>query len=211
MTNMHEMTIYKTEGLRLGQVQLRYCNDHYNFAFSNERTVEVPLADNFMRRFDPTSIVEVGAVMPYYGRREHKVIDLFDEYEGCLRVDATTYDYTGLNVLSISTVEHIGTSDYNTDDNQVGRQEINPHSAFLCIESIIRQANHYLITFPIGRHRVLDQEVRNSARRRLILVRDPFNNWRVHHDPNDFGFAYGNPFNNANAVCVLTDQEDYFC
>lgn len=202
--------MYKAAGMRLGNVELHYCNDHYNFAFSNERTVEVPLGDDFIRRFELASIVEVGAVLHYYGRREHTVIDLFDEYEGCVRADALTYDYSGLNVLSISTVEHIGTSDYHTDNNQAGGQEIDPHSAFRCIESIIRQANHYLITFPIGRHRVLDQEVRNSARRRLILVRDPFNNWRVHPDPNDFNFAYGNPFNNANALCVLTDMDDYF-
>lgn len=196
----------KANGTRIGQVELIYCNDPYNRAGTNERTVEVPLGHNFLDRFAPASVVEVGAVMPYYGRQEHRVIDLYDSYGGCLRADAVSYDYTGLNVLSISTVEHIGLPDYQMGSGQ----ELAPTLAFQCLEKMIQEAEHYLVTFPLGHHKVLDQAVQASPYQRSILVRDSFNNWQAHPDPNDFNFAYGSPFPLGNAICLLSDLEDYF-
>ncbi|MBV9468262.1 MAG: hypothetical protein JOZ57_03395 [Abitibacteriaceae bacterium] len=196
----------KASGTRLGRVDLVYCNESYNSAATNERTVEVPLGHDFLDRFPAGTVVEVGAVMPYYGRQEHWVIDLYDSYSGCLREDAVGYDYTGLNVLSISTVEHIGLPDYQMGSGQ----QLAPMLAFRCLEKMIREANHYLVTFPIGHHKALDQAVQASPYQRAILVRDGFNNWQAHPDPNDFNFAYGSPYPFGNAVCVLSDLEDYF-
>lgn len=67
--------------------------------------LEVPLALWFVSQYGP-SITEVGAVTPYYAEISHRVFDPYDKWEKCERKSAVEIEYSGLNLLSISTIEH---------------------------------------------------------------------------------------------------------
>jgi hypothetical protein len=196
----------------IGKVELEYFDHPYNNTSVNERRVEVPLGQHFCNLFNDGSLsfIEVGAVMPYYqeGYQQHHTIDLFDPHPDCIKLDALKENYTNGNVLSISTIEHIGTSDY-------GATPSDPHDAFKCLQKIISEAKHYLITWPAGYNVTLDDDLSKSNIPYIILERlDAENNWRQlpfqrgHHIAVK-RYKYSEPYTCGNAIVVITNVEDY--
>jgi len=88
-----------------------YFDHPHNQTRINERTVEIPVSLFFLER-SANNLVEVGCVTPYYKECNHEVIDLTDDHPKSKKIDATEHDFKNKNVLSISTVEHVGLSDY---------------------------------------------------------------------------------------------------
>tara|TARA_B100000683_G_scaffold275786_2_gene327665 strand:- start:1316 stop:2512 length:1197 start_codon:yes stop_codon:yes gene_type:complete len=179
-----------------------YFNHPYNTTMMNERTVEIPLALDFIA--DHPDYVEVGAVMPYYGHKADTVIDPFDPEATDSRRLAEC-DLTGKNVLCISTLEHIGLDEY-------GNENLNTHESYEGFYQIITQAENYLITVPIGYNQDLDGNLEWDLEdiscygmvRRNALDEPP--RWeRVNH-VNHLAYHYNYPFNAGNFVLVITNK-----
>ena len=88
-----------------------YFDDPVNTTMINERCIELALGLRYMEKVGNDNLTEVGCVMPFYGYCEHPIIDLFekDEPAGDVQnVDAEECDFTGRDVLCLSTLEHIG-------------------------------------------------------------------------------------------------------
>ena len=174
-----------------------YRKDGYNSPHLNDRTIELPLFEYFKNKFN--DIIEIGAVSPYYFESMHKIIDLYDNYTLCIRQDATKLDYVDLNVISISTFEHIGKGDF---DNT-----INHDNAFNLLNKIIKQAKNYLITFPIGYHKEFDNLVKNSSIKKIVMKRvNQENEWQYDGENFDFKFAWPFPWGNGN--CIITNIQE---
>lgn len=171
-----------------------------------ERTLEVPMAWAFQRAIDcglaATRMLEVGAVLPYHVDRPgstgpilHRVIDPYDPFAACDQRDAETVDFTGRDVLSISTIEHMGLYEY-------GNPLFDPDKGWRVFEKIVGSAARYLVTFPLGYNLKLDARVAQSAcPRQLYVQTSPFNTWAP-AVTEDWAIAYGRPFPWANAICV---------
>jgi hypothetical protein len=111
-----------------------------------ERVVEMAIADYWLQRVE--NVTEIGAVSPYYWRRRVlKVIDPVDPHE-CVTHHASmfAFDFHGENVLSISTLEHIGTGQYL--DEQA--------NAVDALAKLIEESDKMLVTFGAGQHMGLD-------------------------------------------------------
>ena len=111
-----------------------------------------------MQKVGNDNLTEVGCVMPHYGYCEHPIIDLFSEDSpaGVVQnVDAEECDFSGKDVLCLSTVEHIGKSDYDNPD-------IDPEKAIRILDKITNEANSFLITWGTRYHNELDAHVKNS-------------------------------------------------
>lgn len=167
-----------------------------------ERSLEVPIGAAWARQIGFERLVEVGAVLPYHaqlpdvGPIRHRVVDPYDPWDQCDRSDAEAVDYTGWDVLSISTVEHIGLREY-------GNPVLDPDKGWRVVEKITREAGRYLITFPLGYNLQLDARVAASPlRRRFFVQTTPFNTWAP-APTEDWSHAYGRPYPWANAVCIL--------
>jgi hypothetical protein len=200
--------VMKNNGTKIGSIDLEYCNHEHNHAYINERTIEVPLGNYFINKFKEENVFEVGAVMPYYGLTGHKVLDLYDNdgYKECIRINACDYDYSKLNVLSISTIEHIGMPDYGAIAIEDGYKK-----AFNCIEKIIKESNNYLITIPIGYNIKLDELIRLSNLKVFIIVRDEDNNWDINLNKYMSNkFEYAKPYTCANALFIITNLEEFY-
>lgn len=125
-----------------------YFNHPYNKTRINERAVEVPISINFADKFSE-NLIEVGCVLPYYFDSNHEVIDLVDEHPKSKKEDAVNFNYSGRNVLSISTVEHVGSSDY-------GIEEKEQNAAVKLCQKIFSESLNYFITWPLGYNKNLD-------------------------------------------------------
>lgn len=198
---------------KINDVEIRYAREFFNEAFQNERSVEVALGRWFLNRINAFNFVEpvleVGAVMPYYGSEDHEIIDLADLHPKSKKVNALDYDYTGRNVLSISTIEHMHKKEYDNGSDLDG---------VTCLKKIIGSAANYLVTFPTGYNDGLNEYLTTHPEvPRFILKRINWKNeYLKHYNPNDLTIPYGHSdrpipqgyFNNANGVCVVTNIKE---
>lgn len=165
-----------------------------------ERAFEMAIADKWL--IGKTSVCEVGAVSPYYWPgRIQRVIDPYDPHEAVTdKASLFDTDYTNLDILSISTIEHVGTGDYNLSKNE---------SAQDALEMIINQARTFLITIPLGYNKILDEYIYNNKDRfkdiLSVYSRNIYDN-RWKRDPlirNDY--QYGPQW--ANSLAIFIDNK----
>lgn len=147
----------------------------YNCGYSQtrmtERSVELALAQKYADECDG-DITEIGAVTPYYfySDRITEIIDPTDIHRRVMPKSMFACDLKGKNVLSISTVEHIGTSDFGMHESE---------NAIDAINKILTEANSCLITAPLGYNSLLDQWVMEHYKNDMvsILRRSVNNHW----------------------------------
>jgi hypothetical protein len=135
-----------------------YFDDPVNTTLINERCIEIEMGIRYLNEVNNENVVEVGCVMPFYGYPEHKIVDLFEKHSPAgevLNIDAEEYDFTDKNVLSLSTIEHIGKSDYDNTD-------IDPQKAVRILDKILKQSKTCLVTWGTRYHNELDTFVKNN-------------------------------------------------
>ena len=161
-----------------------------------ERTVELPIADRWLSSV-AGPVVELGAVTPYYwpGRVE-VVVDPAD--------DKATHPHSlfdvslaGCDVLSISTIEHVGERRYGLSEDRT------PLDA---LRKIVAESRRFLVTFPCGWHTEGAKELEAYVLSRpegltiRILARGEDERWSE-GEPQPYGDKR-KPW--ANAVVVVT-------
>jgi hypothetical protein len=178
----------------------KYFDHSYNNTKFNERCVEIPLGFYFLNTFDVNSIIEIGAVMPYYSNNiVHKVYDIIDPYDKCIRDDLTkiNFSFNDINVLSISTIEHIGKGDYGLDvDNESG---------ITFLKKIIQESKNYLITFPWGYNKNFDEQILQNNINFILIKRVSEFDWKVVTNDNVNNIQYNTPYSCGNSVVLITN------
>jgi len=124
---------------------------------SSERAIEIPLAVDFLsNQVKGGPVLELGCVLPYYilKAKNHRVCDLMDghpENEKC-DIRRLTDEDLATNVISISTLEHIGKADYGI--------EAKGDAESVCVlKRILGHAKKCFLTFPLGHNAELDAYV----------------------------------------------------
>lgn len=143
-----------------------YCNSRMT-----ERSVEISLADEWIKNIDG-EIVEIGAVTPYYYNYKNitSIIDPTDShFKVTIRKSMFDVNLDKKNILSISTIEHIGTLDYGMNEQITAIDALN---------KILTSAKRYFITFPYGYNFLLDNWVNKNRDKVSILVRNVNNEWK---------------------------------
>ena len=129
-----------------------YFHHPYNHTWNTEREIEIAIALRWLKR-NPKDLVEVGAVMPYYQDVvKHEVIDPYDP-KATIRDFMENQDLMLMNVLCISTIEHIGTTDYATNERQ---NIVDKNAAINALKQILDDGENCLISIPIGYNHFLD-------------------------------------------------------
>ena len=131
---------------------------------NNERVVELRIAINWYEKLieqgKKDSILEVGNVLQFYGHVEHKCIDLYAEYPDISaggevdNVDAREVDYTGKNVMSVSTIEHIDLA------GEYEVKEGDGSGAITVLDKIVNESDSYFITWGPNANKKLDDYVK---------------------------------------------------
>jgi hypothetical protein len=192
---------------QINDIRLRYAREFFNEAYQNERSIEVAIGRWFLDKFGDTTL-EVGAVIPYYGRENHEIADLADLHPKSKKLNALDIDYAGRNVLSISTIEHMMTKEYGNGSDQ---------DSITFLNKVLTNASSYLITWGLGYNPFLDAYMKSHPEiQHLIMRRINWKNEYVKGDPLDFNVPFGHSdrpipagyFNNANAVCIVTNLKE---
>lgn len=177
-------------------------NCGYAYTRMTERSVELSLAEEWLKGVDG-EVTEVGAVTLYYplnyGERVKHIIDPTDKHCGVdIRRSVFDCDLSGKNVLSISTVEHIGTGEYNYSDS---------HTPVDAINKIVSESKSCMITAPIGYNSVLDEWIRTNMndKRRYnlkLLKRSCNNHWEEAsiEEINEIEYIHGNGANGVISI-----------
>ena len=173
-----------------------------------ERSIELALANIFLRKYQRESVVEIGAVTPYYWpHRIPTVVDPSDTHPQVLIRDSfLNFDLGGRPVLSISTFEHIGLPEYGLTADEFLQQE--------AVTKLLDNAGDFLVTIPGGYNPKLDQLISTIAQSNSFKLHV----WQRYKYGNDWiylpdfkridfsQFSYG-PFW-ANTLLVLHRGED---
>ncbi len=137
-----------------------------------ERSVELALAEEYIINCNET-ITEIGAVTPYYFYYDkiNEIIDPTDTHKRVTQKSLFDCNLYGKNVLSISTIEHIGTSDYGMHERQ---------NVIDAIEKIVSESASCLITAPLGYNNLLDKWVKENQNNKMVklLLRRLNNHWK---------------------------------
>ena len=193
-----------------------YLDHPYNTTKINERAVEIPLALRWLER--ESDVVEVGAVIPYYSEFTHEVIDPYDE-KATINDFMENMDLAESKVLCVSTIEHIGTTDYTPEweyDFVGDVTFVDESAAIVALEQILNQADKCLVTIPIGYNLHLDNWLKQNLDRlecfgyELVQQFDkkvwpPVTDrvWECHESPKHLNYAYNYPYPFANFVLFI--------
>jgi len=173
----------------------------YNYAFKNERSVEVPLVWEIIKVYRGKRILEIGNVLSRYFPVSHDVIDKYEKASGVLNEDILDFHPPCRHdlIVNISTIEHIGYDESPREPERVAR-------AFMHINTFLAPCGVLVVTFPLGYNPYLDELWRRNKllfTERYALKRVSwYNLWK--QVPADFPEtpAYDKPYSFANWLAI---------
>ncbi len=184
---------------------LKYFRHNFNLAYDNERTVEIAVVSAFLKSLGTQAkILEVGNVLSHYGFR-NAVRDVLDKYDPAQHVinedvisfrPAKKYDA----IICISTLEHVGWDEEVRDPLKIVTAVGN------LSENCLAPGGCMLVTIPLGYNTYFDDQLAEGAgyfTEKYFLKRISSDNKWLQVDYSDVaGSKFGQPFNNANAMCI---------
>ena len=186
----------------MGKIKLEYGSwNGYNSPNSNERRVELPISFWFIENYSE-NLIEIGEVSPFYREPNHTVYDLVNQHGKTIVKDVMDVDYTGANVVSVSTIEHVGHGDYGHAKEE--------GKAWKLFEKIRKESKNYLISFPVGYNLSLEKTLTENRVEYILMKRDENNNWTATKDQTLSDFKYSAPYDAGNAVAFLTNLDIEF-
>ena len=157
-----------------------------------ERTVELALADIFLRVLGTDDVAEVGAVTPYYWPgRITTVVDPTDAHEMVTaQFGWNEWESGSHSILSMSTFEHIGAGEYG-----LAPDSAETHAA---IDKLLAIQAPFLVTYPAGYNATLDAYVRSA-----VSLESSVRVMAWHRGPR------GNNWSQVNYSDISPDMEKY--
>lgn len=187
----------------LGNKELNYLISDYNNSSLNERTVEIPIALDFLMQKNPAEILEVGNVLNHYVDVQHDVVDKYEKELDVINEDAAYFrtDKRYDLVISISTIEHIG---YDEDKKEYGKALRTIRN----LKSLLSPGGKILITVPLGYNPEIDSIVKNHSEEfsdiHFLKRMSIMNHWKEVTVEEALNTRYGDKYFCANAIAILT-------
>jgi glycosyltransferase involved in cell wall biosynthesis len=181
-------------------VKIHYFCHWYNLTFTNERAVEIAIANHILDKFRGRQILEVGNVLSSYCETSHKIIDKYEKGKNVINIDIVDYDSAACYdlIVSISTLEHVGYDEFPQSKNKIRKavKVIRNHLAEdgLCIASIPIGYNEHL------KNMILNDELFDSQYFFERLTKS--NKWIQTTKDKALMKSFNVPFPFANAVMI---------
>lgn len=168
-----------------------------NEVYTSERTIELPIIEEEVKKYPSLCVLEIGNVLKqYYPWMKHSVVDKYETAEGVINTDIMEFGHERYYdlVVSISTVEHIGFDEPVHDSTK----------AIRAIEKIRSLGKRCIITFPMGHNPYLDKAVpKLNCKMRMMKRISEDNRWV--EVPVEFSSEkkYNAPFKYGNWVLIM--------
>jgi len=181
--------------------KLNYFYHRYNKTWKNERAIEIPIALEYLSRYQNKKILEIGNVLNHYLNVNHVVIDKYEIFPGVINKDIENIclnDKFDL-IISISTIEHIGLDDYPKDPEKAIRTLKKLKKKFLKKDGII------LISFPFGYNEKISEMINKNKLSNFEMfcfkkINEKENIWKEVEYKEVKNYKYSQP---VKAVCFL--------
>jgi hypothetical protein len=177
----------------------------YNATFKSERTVEVPIALDFLKDTTPDKILEIGNVLSHYTEVKHTIVDKYEKSANVLNEDIISYKGQFDKIISISTFEHVGFDEEGKDASKV-------KIAFEHVKTLLTKDGIALITVPVGYNSFLDNMLfsHDKVFKEIFFMKrtTKFNTWKEVSADNtkDCKYGVGSPCANAVAFCYIANN-----
>jgi hypothetical protein len=174
----------------------------YNTTWTNERSIEISLAVDLLKKYEGKKILEIGNVISNYFNMPHDVVDKYEKGPNVINEDVVNFQSNEKYdlIVSISTLEHVGWDETPRDDKKIPKaignlkKLLNPDSGLL------------FVTLPIGYNAVLDKLLKDGTMRfheQYYLHRISKNNeWVEASWANIQDAKFGKPYPGANGLIV---------
>jgi len=184
--------------------RLKYFRHTYNLAYQNERKIEIPVAEWFLRaQRQGARILEVGNVLRNYGfRQQRDILDKYDSSPGLINEDVINFapreKYDA--IISISTLEHVGWDEAERDPGKI------PVAIKNLRDHCMRSGGVMLVTLPLGYNQYFDEYLERGgdvfSERHYLKRISADNQWEQVEYSKVAASRFGEPYNNANAMFI---------
>lgn len=151
-----------------------YYNGRYTFAWRNERSIEIPLIMDTIKKKENSDILEIGNVIKHHFSFPHDIIDKYEKSKNVINEDVVDFKLNKKYdlIFSISTIEHVGWDEHKKDPNKIEKSIIN-------LKKHLKKNGQIIITVPTGYNPYLDKLLlKNTLFSKIYFFkRDPFNIW----------------------------------
>lgn len=180
----------------------RYLYHRYNFAWKNERAVEVPIIWDFILEHSGKKILEVGNVLSHYFIIQHEVLDKYEEGDGIINEDVAIYSPQKKYdiIVSISTLEHVGWDEIPRNDTKILPTIKN-------LKKLLNPGGKIMFTLPLGYYNPKLNQIINENKLQLtscsFLMRiSKDNQWKEVSERKAKTLQYNAPYPNANGILI---------
>lgn len=182
----------KNKSFIFNGIQLPYSYFVYNSTYGSERAIEISIGKWFLEQYD--DVLEIGNVMNHYYPIRHDVVDKYEKVDGVRNEDVVDIKDAHKNILSISTLEHVG-FDENGDHKKF-------YQAIEIVKGLFTE--NLLITVPWGYNPSVDEFLRgNHGGLDLTFYYRDGREWKVGNFETIEPMTYGSKYSCANAIAVL--------
>jgi hypothetical protein len=179
-----------------------YFDSFGNNTWHNERSVEIPIVLEMVRKYHGRNILEIGNVLSNHFKFEHDILDKYEIAKGVISKDVVDFksDKKYDLIVSISTLEHVGWDENPRDDMKILRAIEN-------LKTLIASGGGtIIITLPLGYNSALDKLMKDGVIRftkRYHLLRiSRGNEWREASWKDVQHVKYNSPFQFANGLLI---------
>jgi hypothetical protein len=172
----------------------------YNTTWRNERAVEVAVARRFLE-LGRGPILEVGNVLSHYFPVDHDVVDKYEAAPRVSNVDVLEFepDVRYGVIIAISTLEHVGFDEADTDPGK-------PRRALEHLTKLLAPEGSLFVTVPLGYNTSLDRDLfegRLSFDKLRFMKRvSKDNRWRQVTVDEVREARYDAPYEKGNALAI---------
>jgi hypothetical protein len=160
---------------------LKYENSFYNTSFFNERSIEIPIAKQFLKDNFQDSVLEIGNVLNHYNFNLNRhVLDKYEIYPGVINDDIEKYFPNSKYklIISISTLEHVGLDSGETEIDKDKLKRTLNH----IVSNLLDDGGLFIVSLPVNYNSNVDSLIFNPNlfQEKFFMIRDNFwfNTWK---------------------------------
>jgi hypothetical protein len=183
---------------------------HYHLhstTWKNERSVEIPIIWNILKKNEGKRVLEVGNVLSHIFTIQHDVVDKYEIGEHIINEDIVSFNPPNKYdlIVSISTLEHVGWDETPKDPYKIVRAIDN-------LKRLLSPSGQMFATMPLGYNPELDRLLRNNElgiSQQHFLKRMSKNKWQVvgWEDVMDVKYDTSIPTANGIIVAAIVNEE----
>lgn len=184
--------------------EIKYFNHWYNNTYLNERTVEIPIIYDLVRRYKDKNMLEIGNVLSHYFTADWDIVDKYEKAKRVINEDIMDfkpqkkYDF----IVSVSTFEHIGRDEECKDDNKAVDAIRHVKDNFLTAGGI------FIMTVPIGCNSAIDKKLLSgeSGFDKIYYLKrtSADNRWQECKIEDALTAKYNSPYKWANVIAICS-------